>query len=218
MHRDANEPELGGGPGCRTPDRPPPDQTLNMARRHLDAGQRREIVASLREHGHSNPAIAKALGVDEKTVRNDLAGSDYSEPDRVVGKDGKSYPARKPTVVAAKNTREAGKAQTARLGSRASARSLCVRQRPLVPAASTRCHAVPLPIHCPMTARIGSYRRLSAAIRFDVRDRHIPCTGTGFIPIAGVLAVLVIGPVRTSGARGRWFESSRAREITGIRQ
>jgi hypothetical protein len=40
--------------------------------------------------------IADVLHVTHKTVQNDLAGCDYSQPDRVIGKDGKSYPARKP--------------------------------------------------------------------------------------------------------------------------
>lgn len=89
-------------------------RTLNADRRHMDPEQRREVEAALREAGHSRPAIAAALGVDEKTVRNDLAGSDHSEPERVRGKDGKSYPARRPTKsVAAKNEREAERAQEA---------------------------------------------------------------------------------------------------------
>lgn len=79
----------------------------------MEPGQRREIVGALREQGHSLRAIAGAVGASEPTVRRDLAGASHDAPDEVLGKDGKSYPARKPTVVAAKTAREADKAQTA---------------------------------------------------------------------------------------------------------
>jgi hypothetical protein len=70
--------------------------TLNTARRHLEPSQRREIVAGLRQQGHSLRAIGGALGVDDKTVRNDLATADPSAvPDRIVGLDGKSRPAKR---------------------------------------------------------------------------------------------------------------------------
>lgn len=84
--------------------------TLNSDRRHLTADQRQEVALALRESGHSFRAIAGALGVDPKTVRNDVAGGDYSPPARSVGADGKSYPAKRPTVVTAKNEREASRA------------------------------------------------------------------------------------------------------------
>jgi len=87
---------------------------LNADRRQLTSEQRREIVASLREAGHSLRAIGGAVGVDDKTVRNDLSTADLSAvPDRVKGLDGKSRPARRPTIVAAKNEREAERAQRA---------------------------------------------------------------------------------------------------------
>jgi len=70
---------------------------LNTVRRHLDVEQRRQVVADLRTAGHSLRAIAGAVGVDPKTVRNDLAGGDTSPPERSTGADGKSYPARRPT-------------------------------------------------------------------------------------------------------------------------
>lgn len=46
----------------------------------------------------SNRAIAKALGIDEGTVRNDKRGAENSAPDpsrKVQGQDGRSYPATK---------------------------------------------------------------------------------------------------------------------------
>jgi ParB-like chromosome segregation protein Spo0J/SAM-dependent methyltransferase len=70
-------------------------ETLNLDRRHvIDVAQRREIVAELRRQGHSLRAIGGAVGVDDKTVRNDLArtGAEGSAPDEIRGRDGKTYP------------------------------------------------------------------------------------------------------------------------------
>ena len=71
--------------------------TLNADRRQLDAEQRREIVAVLREQGHSIRAIGGALGVDARTVQRDLATvAGATVPDYVIGLDGKSRPSRRP--------------------------------------------------------------------------------------------------------------------------
>lgn len=88
-------------------------RTLNSDRRHMDAPQRREVEAALREQGHSFRAIAGALGVGKSQVKRDLAGVPNGTPAETLGRDGKRYPSRRPTVVAAKNEREAGRAQTA---------------------------------------------------------------------------------------------------------
>ena len=52
----------------------------------------------LRQRQWSNRRIAEALSVDETTVRRDLesgaANAAPDEPDRIVGSDGKNYPAR----------------------------------------------------------------------------------------------------------------------------
>jgi ParB-like chromosome segregation protein Spo0J len=66
---------------------------LNVARRQLDAEDRRELVTKLRGEGKSNRMIAETLGVSEATVRRDGTASDVAV-DRVTGKDGKSRPAR----------------------------------------------------------------------------------------------------------------------------
>lgn len=89
-------------------------ETLNTDRGHrLKSDMRREVVADLREQGHSLRAIAGAVGVDKETVRKDLSPVDPSTPDRIVGRDGKSYPATRAIIVAAKNEREAERAQAA---------------------------------------------------------------------------------------------------------
>lgn len=80
--------------------------TLNTDRRQLEPEQRREIVAALREQGHSLRAIAGAVGVSDMQVRRDLSGATSVAPDWVIGRDGKQYLA-KPTVLPAKNRREA---------------------------------------------------------------------------------------------------------------
>lgn len=71
---------------------------LNLARRHLTPEQRKPLVKRLRADGWSTRRIAEAAGVEEVTVRRDLAGATNDAPERVVGKDGKSYPARRPHV------------------------------------------------------------------------------------------------------------------------
>lgn len=74
-------------------------KTINLDRRHFGLEQRREIVVALRASGHSLRAIAGVVGVDDKTVRNDLATADTSAvPDRIVGRDGKSRPAHRPPI------------------------------------------------------------------------------------------------------------------------
>jgi hypothetical protein len=54
----------------------------------------------LRERGWSTTRIAEVEQVDHHTVRNDLSGWEISQPERVIGKDGKSYPARRTSVIA----------------------------------------------------------------------------------------------------------------------
>ncbi len=83
--------------------------TLNLTRRHLSREQRRELVAKLRLEGWSTTRIADRLNVTHPTVLSDLEGCKDLQPDTVQGKDGKSYPARKPSVIA-RNEREARRA------------------------------------------------------------------------------------------------------------
>lgn len=88
-------------------------RTLNADRRMLTREQRLEVVKVLREEGHSLRAIAGAVGVSDAQVHHDLStAKDLAVPERVVGIDGKSRPAKR-TVVAAKTQEEADKAQTA---------------------------------------------------------------------------------------------------------
>lgn len=73
----------------------------------IDRAERQQRVAELRDSGMSTRAIGTALGVDHKTVVNDIragAGGEFSPPEQrpsVVGLDGKTYtpPAPKPASV-----------------------------------------------------------------------------------------------------------------------
>ncbi len=74
-------------------------RTLNVDRRHLSVDQRRSLVADLRQQGHSLRAIGGVVGVSEGQVRKDIAAEELRTgtqltPDKVVGIDGKSRPAR----------------------------------------------------------------------------------------------------------------------------
>lgn len=70
-------------------------RTLNEDRRMLTREQRLPVVKALREEGHSQRAISRALGVALSTVQDDekKAGDRGRSPARVTGLDGKSYPA-----------------------------------------------------------------------------------------------------------------------------
>lgn len=57
----------------------------------IPVGERPAMVAELRQAGMSQRAIGAAIGVDEKTVRNDLSRADNSAPAVVAGLDGKQY-------------------------------------------------------------------------------------------------------------------------------
>src|SRR5690606_25589321 len=84
-------------------------RTLNADRRQLTEEQRRAVAVELRKQGYSYRAIAGALGVSHVTVMKDVAeastGSDLpvEQPERIKSLDGKLRPARRPTIVAAKN-------------------------------------------------------------------------------------------------------------------
>jgi ParB-like chromosome segregation protein Spo0J len=71
----------------------------NLFRRHLSRSQRSELVARLRGEGWSLRRIAGVVGADPETVRRDLTVANATVlPERVVGRDGRSQPARRPTV------------------------------------------------------------------------------------------------------------------------
>lgn len=100
-------------------------RTLNADRRHLSGEQLREHVVFLAEQttpagvgAYSEATIAKVVGVDQshvnRTLRDDKVMSTHNLPDRRKGADGKTYPARRPTVVAgARDDKEDKKAQRA---------------------------------------------------------------------------------------------------------
>ena len=90
----------------------------NLFRRHLTKTQRQELVASLREKGWSLRRIGEAVNVSHEAVRTDLAGvknltPGTEEPAQVVGKDAKSYPAKRPPSLFVTSRRDEGRARAA---------------------------------------------------------------------------------------------------------
>lgn len=82
--------------------------TLNADRRQLQPSERMKAAARLRERGHSYRAIGEALGTSHTQARNDVAtatGNDLpvEQPERVVGKDGRSRPAKRPEPAPARD-------------------------------------------------------------------------------------------------------------------
>jgi len=75
----------------------------------LPREDRREVIGSLRDAGLSTRAIASAIGVDDKTVRNDLAGAENSAP--VIGADGKQYAPKPAHITTTTRTTEATKVE-----------------------------------------------------------------------------------------------------------
>lgn len=97
---------------------------LNLDRRHLNREQRDELILTLRKRGYSIRQIAEMLGVGNATVIRICSGVPNGTPEpehfvdsgsiniepefpeRVIGKDGKNYPARRPAIIA-KNQHDA---------------------------------------------------------------------------------------------------------------
>lgn len=75
----------------------------------LPREDRREVIGSLRDAGLSTRAIASAIVVNDKTVRNDLAGAEYSAP--VIGADGKQYAPKPAHVTTTTRTTESTKVE-----------------------------------------------------------------------------------------------------------
>ena len=74
---------------------------FGTSRLRLPREERTEVVASLRDSGLSNRAIASATGYSEPTIRRELAGASNdapADPKPITGIDGKTYtpPAPKP--------------------------------------------------------------------------------------------------------------------------
>lgn len=66
------------------------------ARIALPRSERREAVTEMRQAGMSTRAIGSALGVDQKTISNDLRSEELSsveQPARVISLDGRERPA-----------------------------------------------------------------------------------------------------------------------------
>lgn len=89
---------------------------LNLNRRHLTREQRQELVGKLRGQGWSTRKIADRLSVARNTVKSDLNLGQIDPPETITGKDGKQYPAKKPTTILIKDKTEAKRVQAGRDG------------------------------------------------------------------------------------------------------
>ena len=87
-------------------------RSLNILRRHLSKEQRDEQINAMHNDGMSARNIANVIGVAPNTVLNSLdkSGVQICTPEKVLGRDGKSYPASKPrapkTIVALNHQEE----------------------------------------------------------------------------------------------------------------
>lgn len=99
-------------------------RTLNSDRRHLTEDQRKAVVLALASELdpggvgiHSPNAIAAAAGVSLDTVQRDIAeltdAGKLTQPEFRRGLDGKVRSTSRPSIIAAKNEREADRAQEA---------------------------------------------------------------------------------------------------------
>lgn len=71
---------------------------LGVDRLKLSRHGRQQAIGMFRVAGMSTRAIGAALGVDPKTVRNDIADGDIASPETVTGTDGRTYPATQPAA------------------------------------------------------------------------------------------------------------------------
>lgn len=71
---------------------------LGVDRLKLSRIGRQQAIGTFRLAGMSTRAIGAALGVDPKTVRNDIADGDIASPEHVTGTDGRTYPTARPAA------------------------------------------------------------------------------------------------------------------------
>ncbi len=86
----------------------------NLFRRHLSRAQRTQLVTNLRSQGWSLRRIGDALGIGPATVHRDLGTDpDGAVPERIMGKDGRSQPAKRPPSLFVTSRRDAERARAA---------------------------------------------------------------------------------------------------------
>jgi N6-adenosine-specific RNA methylase IME4/DNA-binding CsgD family transcriptional regulator len=77
-------------------------RALNLLRRHLPKEARAAVLADMRRDGMTLQQIAEVTGISKSTVHRQLEETVFpfgkTEPQEIIGKDGKSYPATKPRV------------------------------------------------------------------------------------------------------------------------
>lgn len=106
---------------------------LNLARRHLTRQQKADLSVQLHSMGWSRRRIARNLQIDQRSVGRYVesrAANAAPAPQRVVGEDGRSYPARKvaSAVVTTAGEQRAATSALTRLGAQAPAKIIPINQ------------------------------------------------------------------------------------------
>lgn len=70
-------------------------RSLNIIRRHLTKEQLEPIWSAMRDDGMTYQAIADASGVSKQAVIRSVGPNGPTQPEKVIGKDGKRYPPKK---------------------------------------------------------------------------------------------------------------------------
>src|ERR1039458_9607158 len=86
---------------------------LNERRRHLDPNMRKSVARQLRKREWSVRRIAEELDVGSSTIQRDISGVPSGTPDKVIGRDNKTYAAFKRFEVSASSQKEVDRAITA---------------------------------------------------------------------------------------------------------
>ena len=74
---------------------------INLARRHLSKVERKKHWEEMRADGMTYQAIADVSGVSDQTIINAVSKLLETQPESVIGKDGKKYPpTKKPSIIA----------------------------------------------------------------------------------------------------------------------
>lgn len=83
---------------------------LNERRRHMDPKMRTTVARQLRRRGWSVRRIAEELDVGSSTIQRDLSGVPGGTPEKIVGRDGKSYAGSQHFEVSVKSQKEVDRA------------------------------------------------------------------------------------------------------------
>jgi site-specific DNA-methyltransferase (adenine-specific) len=73
---------------------------LNLHRRHASQEQIEELIVRLRQQGISYRQIGQTLDISHETARSTVNKLTVEQPEMITGRDGRSRPARRPSIIA----------------------------------------------------------------------------------------------------------------------